>query len=92
VVLVPADFCLFVRRGRVVVILLNKVYVYNFADLSLLHHIDTVGNPRGTGLWGCGVARTSLLLWHIARFHACLCLCRIAEHGPRTGRHALANS
>jgi len=35
------------RRDRVVVALSNKVYVYNFADLSLLDHIETVDNPRG---------------------------------------------
>jgi len=27
----------------------NKVYVYNFADLSLLHQIETCNNPRGLG-------------------------------------------
>ncbi len=32
---------------RVVVVLLNKIYVYNFADLNLLHHVDTVANPKG---------------------------------------------
>jgi hypothetical protein len=35
------------RRDRVVVALNNKVYVYNFADLSLLDHVDTADNPRG---------------------------------------------
>ncbi len=35
------------RRDRVVVALHNKVYVYNFADLSLLDHIETVDNPKG---------------------------------------------
>ena len=35
------------RRDRVVVALANKVYVYNFADLSLLEHIETSDNPRG---------------------------------------------
>ena len=32
---------------RVVVVLMNKIYVYNFADLNLLHHVDTVANPKG---------------------------------------------
>lgn len=36
------------RRDRVVVVLQNKVYVYNFADLNLLDHLETVDNPRGT--------------------------------------------
>eukprot|EP01138_Halocafeteria_seosinensis_P015099 gb/GECG01015412.1/.p1 GENE.gb/GECG01015412.1/~~gb/GECG01015412.1/.p1 ORF type:complete len:385 (+),score=40.30 gb/GECG01015412.1/:1-1155(+) len=35
------------RRDRVVVVLQNKVYVYNFADLNLLDHLETVDNPRG---------------------------------------------
>jgi len=35
------------RRDRVVVVLTNKLYVYNFADLNLLDHIETVDNPLG---------------------------------------------
>lgn len=35
------------RRDRVVVVLLNKIYVYNFADLELIDHIETVNNPLG---------------------------------------------
>lgn len=35
------------RRDRIVVVLENKVYVYNFADLQLLHQIETYSNPRG---------------------------------------------
>ena len=35
------------RRDRVVVVLQNKLYVYNFADLNLLDHIETVDNPLG---------------------------------------------
>jgi len=35
------------RRDRVVVVLQNKVYVYNFADLKLVDHIETIANPRG---------------------------------------------
>ena len=35
------------RRDRVVVVLRRKIYVYNFADLTMLHHIETVDNPRG---------------------------------------------
>ena len=35
------------RRDRVVVALAAKVYVYNFADLALLDHIETCDNPRG---------------------------------------------
>ena len=40
------------RRGRassrrVVVVLEYKVYVYNFADLRMLHHFETISNPKG---------------------------------------------
>lgn len=35
------------RRDRVVVATFNRVYVYNFADLTLADHIDTDDNPRG---------------------------------------------
>jgi len=35
------------RRDRIVVVLDNKVYVYNFADLTLLHQIETTKNSKG---------------------------------------------
>ena len=35
------------RRDRVVIALMNKLYVYNFADLALLDHIETCANPKG---------------------------------------------
>jgi hypothetical protein len=35
------------RRDRIVVCLEHKVLVYNFADLKLLHQVDTLANPRG---------------------------------------------
>jgi len=35
------------RRDRIVVVLENKVYIYNFADLQLVHQIETCNNPRG---------------------------------------------
>ena len=35
------------RRDRVVVVLERKIYVYNFADLKLVDHIDTIMNPLG---------------------------------------------
>lgn len=35
------------RRDRVVVVLLQKVYVYRFSDLKLLDQISTVENERG---------------------------------------------
>nr|GEV53692.1 hypothetical protein [Tanacetum cinerariifolium] len=35
------------RRDRIVVVLENKVFVYNFTDLRLLQQIETFGNPKG---------------------------------------------
>jgi len=35
------------RRDRIIVILDTKIYVYNFADLKLLDHIETGLNPEG---------------------------------------------
>lgn len=35
------------RRDRIVVALIQKVFVYNFADLKLLHQIETFSNPKG---------------------------------------------
>lgn len=34
------------------VVLLNKIYVYNFADLRLVDHIETIRNPRGAATLG----------------------------------------
>lgn len=35
------------RRDRIVVVLEFKTYVYNFADLKLLHQIETLPNTKG---------------------------------------------
>ncbi|KAK9726277.1 hypothetical protein RND81_05G203300 [Saponaria officinalis] len=35
------------RRDRIVAVLEQKVFVYNFADLKLLHQIETTANPKG---------------------------------------------
>lgn len=35
------------RRDRVVVVLMHKIYVYRFSDLKLLDQISTLKNPRG---------------------------------------------
>ena len=35
------------RRDRVVIVLLNKVYIYRFSDLKLIDQIPTSANPRG---------------------------------------------
>jgi WD40 repeat protein len=35
------------RRDRVVVVLQNKIYVYNFADLKLVDHLESIANPKG---------------------------------------------
>nr|ACG28490.1 WD-repeat domain phosphoinositide-interacting protein 3 [Zea mays] len=35
------------RRDRIIVVLENKIFVYNFADLKLVHQIETAPNPKG---------------------------------------------
>jgi len=35
------------RRDRIVVVLAHKIFVYNFADLKVLHQIETIANPTG---------------------------------------------
>lgn len=35
------------RRDKIVVVLESKIYVYNFADLKLLHQIETWSNTKG---------------------------------------------
>ncbi|KAL6339762.1 hypothetical protein AAG906_034848 [Vitis piasezkii] len=35
------------RRDRIIVVLEQKIFLYNFADLKLLHQIETIANPRG---------------------------------------------
>lgn len=35
------------RRDKIVVVLEHKIYVYNFADLKILHQTDTISNPKG---------------------------------------------
>ncbi|KAF5957579.1 hypothetical protein HYC85_004804 [Camellia sinensis] len=35
------------RRDRIVVVLNQKIFVYNFSDLKLFHQIETAPNPKG---------------------------------------------
>ncbi|XP_076915149.1 autophagy-related protein 18a-like [Bidens hawaiensis] len=35
------------RRDRIIVVLEQKILVYNFADLKILHQIETFTNPKG---------------------------------------------
>ncbi|CAN1195405.1 Autophagy-related protein 18a, partial [Linum perenne] len=43
------------RRDKIVVVLLQKIFVYNFADLRLVHQIETAMNSKGL----CEVSHTS---------------------------------
>ncbi|XP_068663188.1 autophagy-related protein 18a-like [Aristolochia californica] len=43
------------RRDRIIVVLEQKIFVYNFADLKLLHQIETIPNPKGL----CAVSQVS---------------------------------
>eukprot|EP00261_Vitis_vinifera_P035632 XP_019076875.1 PREDICTED: autophagy-related protein 18a isoform X2 [Vitis vinifera] len=35
------------QLDRIVVVLEQKIFVYNFADLKLLHQMETIANPKG---------------------------------------------
>ncbi|KAF8117886.1 hypothetical protein N665_0008s0226 [Sinapis alba] len=35
------------RRDRIIVVLEQKIFVYNFVDLKLMHQIETIANPKG---------------------------------------------
>ncbi|XP_057439301.1 autophagy-related protein 18a-like [Lotus japonicus] len=43
------------RRDRIIVVVEQKIFVYNFADLKLMHQIDTIPNPKGL----CAVSHQS---------------------------------
>ncbi|TKY61801.1 Autophagy-related protein 18a [Spatholobus suberectus] len=43
------------RRDRIVVVVEQKIFVYNFVDLKLVHQIETVANPKGL----CAVSQLS---------------------------------
>ncbi|KAM3379506.1 autophagy-related protein 18a [Capsicum galapagoense] len=44
------------RRDCIVVILEQKIYVYNFADVKLVHQIETISNPKGL----CEISQTAV--------------------------------
>jgi len=48
------------RRDRIAVALEHKAYVYNFADLKLLHSVETISNPRGLLALSPGATSTVL--------------------------------
>ncbi|XP_038996512.1 autophagy-related protein 18a-like [Hibiscus syriacus] len=35
------------RRNRIVIVLEQKIFVYNFADLKVLHQIEIIAKPKG---------------------------------------------
>lgn len=43
------------RRENIIVILEQKIFVHNFADLKMLHQIETIANPKGL----CAVSQVS---------------------------------
>ncbi|TMW96030.1 hypothetical protein EJD97_008012 [Solanum chilense] len=44
------------RRDCIVVILEQKIFIYNFADLKLVHQIETMSNPKGL----CEISQTAV--------------------------------
>ncbi|PPD81161.1 hypothetical protein GOBAR_DD21909 [Gossypium barbadense] len=49
------------RRDRIVVVLEHKIFVYNFADLKLLHQIETIANLKGLCVVSQGVRSLDLV-------------------------------
>ncbi|KAK4282474.1 hypothetical protein QN277_013847 [Acacia crassicarpa] len=43
------------RRDRIIVVVEQKIFVYNFADFKLLHQIETLANPKGL----CAVSQSA---------------------------------
>ncbi|PIA59943.1 hypothetical protein AQUCO_00400665v1 [Aquilegia coerulea] len=43
------------RRDRIIVVLEQKIFVYKFSDMRLLHQIETISNPKGL----CAVSQVS---------------------------------
>lgn len=78
------------RRDRVVVALLNKVYVHNFADLSVLDHCDTVDNPKGVcarcacARACCGNTMPAVHTLHCAMGQARMQACASCARHPQT--------
>ena len=35
------------KADKIIVVLETKIYVYNFSDIKLIDHIETVKNPKG---------------------------------------------
>uniref|UniRef100_A0A2P2LL30 Autophagy-related protein 18a n=1 Tax=Rhizophora mucronata TaxID=61149 RepID=A0A2P2LL30_RHIMU len=48
------------RRDRIIVVLEQKILVYNFADLKPLHQIETISNPKGLCAVSQGAASSVL--------------------------------
>lgn len=72
----PREFghggALTICSSRIVVVLENKVYVYNFADLALLHQIETCANPKGSK-WHCA-ASLNVVLCVLVRVRVRVCV------------------
>eukprot|EP00520_Triparma_pacifica_P016626 CAMPEP_0118632884 /NCGR_PEP_ID=MMETSP0785-20121206/691_1 /TAXON_ID=91992 /ORGANISM="Bolidomonas pacifica, Strain CCMP 1866" /LENGTH=162 /DNA_ID=CAMNT_0006523701 /DNA_START=181 /DNA_END=666 /DNA_ORIENTATION=+ len=57
------------RRDRVVVALLSRVYVYRFSDLALLDQFNTLNNPKGLLALSPSSSSTVLACPSITRGH-----------------------
>jgi hypothetical protein len=59
----------------VVVVLESKIFVYNFADLKLVDHIETTANPKVRGLCVCVCVCVCVLVFVCVRTCAYMCVC-----------------
>ena len=73
------------RRDRVIVVLLTKIYCYRFSDLKLLDQINTAPNPRGLVALSPELSSTVLACPGVTRGHVrdrarvALCVARNAR-------------
>lgn len=79
------------RRDRIVVALEHKVLSYNFADLKLLHQIETLGNSRGLLALSSTADSTVLACpgLHTGQVRVCACACACRHCASRAGCRAV---
>lgn len=82
------------RRDRICVALEHKVLVYNFADLRLLHSIETLSNPGGILALSAAAEQTILACpgLHVGQVGHAPCLGRSQFASPRKATPCLNTS
>lgn len=78
------------RRDHVVVVLLQKVYVYRFSDLKLLDQITTLPNPRGLVSLCPDSSHTVLACPGMSQLCSYVCLPACPSHAIHVSSHAMS--